>query len=271
MNARSRLIGLLCIMAFGVSALFTTSVYSQMPGENPGSPSNSTTCPTVQQCDAAVCPRSCFPAVNTPTCDEVRERYNQCFPKVTPTHTPTPTPTPTGQRVACTSGQYQLVTGPTETRGGQMCAPGLIMFAVDDGRFAMGACCSVTAGPVTQGEAILHKDGKCGTNEILVGFNSNNSNHSAAEVWCRKLASGFSINYKQCTTSCYYGKGASGRSGSGPCGAPNPLLTSLGKNFGSDGLTAQPGYVPTTKIGKYAGGVHTCQLLGPDGKPVQLL
>jgi hypothetical protein len=161
--------------------------------------------------------------------------------------------------VKCSEGRVSYIT--TASPAGERCPENSTPFAADDGSNLNMACCALpntdillaTAAPVTSGSV-------CPDDSLIVGSQGN-------VVICQKIDT---TKYKLVAhaKACYYGKGASGSSGAGACGAPNKMLSALQGRFGSDGCVAAPGSVVHGRSGKNCGDIDTMQLQTISGAPV---
>ena len=177
--------------------------------------------------------------------------------------TPSPAPTlsssqgivPLNESVKCSEGLVQIITGT------QSCPANSTAFAADDGSGAAFACCALPKTDIlVQTIPTSVRGGECQEDELVVGVTGNS-------VVCQKIDT---TKYKLANPgkACYYGNGAAGSSGAGPCGAPNKLLNALGARFGVDGCITSPGNIVHGRNGRDCGDIPIRALQNIDGTPV---
>lgn len=181
-----------------------------------------------------------------------------------PGGTPLPIPTlassqgivPLNESVKCSEGLVQIIGG-----AAQSCPANSTAFAADDGSSVTFACCALPKTDILlQTVPTAVRGNECQEDELIVGVSGNS-------VICQKIDT---TKYRLTNprAACYYGNGAAGSSGAGPCGAPNKLINALGKRFGIDGCVAAQGSIIHGHNGKDCGDIPVRTLQAVDGSPV---
>lgn len=166
---------------------------------------------------------------------------------------------PLNENVKCSEGLVQVISSGAATP--QSCPANSTAFAADDGSTVLYACCALPKTDILlQTVPTAVRGNECQEDELIVGL-------SGSSVVCQKIDTTKYILTNP-RSACYYGKGSSGSSGAGPCGAPNKFLNAIGSRFGSDGCVAPQGSIVHGHKGSDCGDIPIRTLQAIDGSAV---
>ncbi len=157
----------------------------------------------------------------------------------------------------CTTATIKFAVGTVN------CPKYYAAYTVDDGKQPNLGCCPLPVKDILSKDPGVPKQ-TCGANEVATGT-------AGSQLVCTKINTAkYSLGPAQ--TTCYVGKGASGSSGAGPCGAPNVTLQALVSTMGSDACIGSPfGSLITSWTGKNCGDTAASQLFyAKDHQPVAM-
>lgn len=166
---------------------------------------------------------------------------------------------PLNENVKCSEGLVQIISSGAATP--QSCPANSTAFAADDGSTVLYACCALPKTDILlQTVPTAVRGNQCQEDELIVGL-------AGSSVVCQKIDT---TKYRLTNprSACYYGKGSSGSSGAGPCGAPNKFLNAIGSRFGSDGCVAPQGSIVHGHKGTDCGDIPIRTLQAIDGSAV---